>query len=69
MGRSRGLGDRDVEHDALLVVGLVAEPAADPLDLLDHPVVALGAGVGDAELEEALDLGLGCVKDVDSFSG
>ena len=50
-GCSRGLVDRDVEHDALLVVGLVGEAAADPLDLLDQPVVALGAGVGGAKLE------------------
>jgi hypothetical protein len=45
-----------VEHDALLVVGLVTEAAADTLHLLDQAVVALGAGVREAEFEEAFDL-------------
>ena len=46
-----------MQHDAPLVVGLVPEAAGDALDLLDDPVVAFGAGVGDAELEEPFDLG------------
>ncbi len=55
-GHSRGPADRDVEHDAPLVVLLVAKAAADPLHLLDDAVEPLGPGVGDAQLEEALDL-------------
>ena len=46
-----------MEHDAPLVVGLVAGPAGDALDLFDDAVAALCPGVGDAELEERLDLG------------
>jgi hypothetical protein len=38
----------DVQDDTVLVLGLIAIAAADPLQLLDHSVVALGAGVGDA---------------------
>ena len=45
-----------MQHDALLVVRLVSEPASDSLDLLDHPVVTFGPGVGDAELQERLNL-------------
>ena len=41
-------GDRDVAQDTALVVDHVAEAAADPLGLLDDPVEAFGAGVGDA---------------------
>ena len=46
-----------MQHDAPLVVLLVAEPARDSLYLLDHPVVAFGPGVGDAGLQEPFDLG------------
>ena len=35
----------------------IAESAADTLDLFDQPVVALGAGVGDAGLHERVNLG------------
>ena len=45
-----------MQHDASLVVRLAAEPAVNPLYLLDHPVVALGPGVGDPKLQEAFDL-------------
>ena len=34
----------------------VAEAAPDTFDLFDQPVVALGAGVGDAGLHEGFDL-------------
>ena len=46
-----------MQHDASFVVGLVAEPASDPLGLLDDAVAALRAGVRDTEFEEAFDLG------------
>jgi hypothetical protein len=35
----------------------IAEPAADPFDLFDEAVVALGTGVGDSGLDERVDLG------------
>jgi hypothetical protein len=35
----------------------IAEPAADPFDLFDEAVVALGTGVGDSGLDERADLG------------
>ena len=55
-GGSRGYAGRAVVHYASFVVGLVAEDACDALDLLDDAAPALGPGVGDAELEEPLDL-------------
>jgi len=55
-GCSRGSGDRDVGHDAPLVVAEVAEAAGDTLDVLDNPVEALGAGVGHPELQEDEDV-------------
>ena len=39
------------------IVALFPEPAGDPLDLLDHPVVTLGPGVGHPEPQERFDLG------------
>ena len=35
----------------------VSESAADAFDLFEQPVVALGAGVGDASGQEGVDLG------------
>ena len=35
----------------------VAESAADTFDLFDLPVIALGAGIGDAGLDERVDFG------------
>ena len=35
----------------------IAEPARGAFDLLDEPVVALGASVGDAGGDEGVDLG------------
>jgi hypothetical protein len=35
----------------------IAEPAADPFDLFDEAVVALGTGVGDSGVDERVDLG------------
>ena len=46
-----------MQHDAPFVVVLVTEPAGDAFDLLDDAVVALGPGVGGAELQEPFDLG------------
>lgn len=46
-----------MQEYAPFVVRLVAVAAADPLDGLDHPVVALGPGVGDPQLQERQDLG------------
>lgn len=45
-----------MEPDAQFVVGVVAEPASDALDLLDDSAPALGSGVGDVTFEEPLDL-------------
>ena len=39
------------------IVALFPEPAGDPLDLLDHPVVTFGPGVGHPEPQERFDLG------------
>ena len=35
----------------------ISESASDTFDLFEQPVVALGAGVGDAGLRERVDLG------------
>ncbi len=44
-----------MQDDTAVVVVLVAEPARDTLDLLNHPVRALGAGVGDPQRPKRLD--------------
>jgi len=43
------------QDDTAFVVGLVAVAAADPLELFDDPVVALGSGVGHAGKQKRLD--------------
>jgi len=52
-----------MESDPACRVVPVAESAPGALDLLDQPVVALGAGIGDASLDERLSqspsLGIG----------
>src|SRR5512143_3152600 len=52
---SRRASGGDMEDDTALVVPWLAVAAATPLELPDHPVGALGAGVGDVQPEERLD--------------